>query len=162
MKKVILLVLICVSFGAFAQTSNFSGTWLINKTKTEWANVPVWTQPFRFEVTQSGDKLTINRRAFDEQGNELKPLKDEMSFGGTASETTTSTGLTRRTTIVRNADKETFTLIANSIAPDGQSGLKATEVWTLADGGKTLIIDRTIEQANGLKYSIKLFYDKSN
>jgi len=146
--------MICVSFSAFAQKTNFSGTWKLNKEKTEFGEAPIWIVPQSLTVTQQSDHLVLTRTSLNDQNKEQEPISETLTFNGKPFERT-ATGKTITTT-VQWTNNQSFNL-----ERDGTT--KATETWMLADSGKTLVIDRAVVQiSNGYKYSIKCYYDKSN
>ena len=160
MKKTVLIFL-CL-FGTaqlFAQQANFSGIYAIDTARISFEEAPNWVLPVSFHVKQQGTTITIQRNTVDAQGkadsytNELKP--------GDTVTTAMAGNRMRKTVISWNADKSGFTLTYITNDGSGQFLNKATEAWSLVDDGKTLFIDRYVEQASGLKYPIKAYYSKT-
>jgi hypothetical protein len=154
MKKLMFLVLLCSSVTAFAQKINFSGSWLINKTRTDFigSRAAEWVVPKTLKIDQQADKLILIRMSIDNQLQDLPPVSETLAFDGTAFQRTQASGLAV-TTSLHWLDNTSFTLT--------RKGTNETEeTWTLEDNGKTLVVDRNVEQADGSKYEIKCYYDK--
>ncbi len=158
MRKLFFIALVAIAaISAKAQT-NFSGTYVINKSKIDFGKAPEWVLPSAFEVVQNGDKLTISRTTVDQAGKETTRKLDFQP--GQATDYTTSSGDKNECLVAWAGDHSSFTLSVQSTKADGSAGQNYKEVWSLADNGHTLIIDRQVAQANGMKYAIKAVYDK--
>jgi hypothetical protein len=149
--------LLCTG-AAFAQKANFSGTWNIDTTKIDFGGAPHWVLPVKFQVVQSGEKENITRTIASQDGKESSRTLDLVP--GTTTEYTTDAGDKGKCLMNWNADQPGFTITVQSVKADGSPGQSYEETWSLADGGKTLVINRSVEQANGMKYSIKAIYDR--
>jgi len=131
MRKLILAFLICCSTAAFA---------------------PKTLIPWTIKVDQQADHLLLSRINVDEQMQEQAPITETLSFDGTPFQR--NNGDNQVTTTLNWSDGSSFVLTR-------EGGQKATETWTLADNGQTLVIDRAVEQkSNGFKYEIKCYYTK--
>jgi hypothetical protein len=156
----ILLFLLSFNYLYAQQKADFSGTYAINKSKINFGSAPDYILPVTYKVVQGGDKLAITTTLADMQGNETS-YTENLVFGAGASETLLKSGLKRSASVSWSTDKSAFTVVSNSISDDGKQGSKITAMWSLIDGGKTLFIDRNVEQVNGLKYNIKGYYDRN-
>jgi len=154
MKKLIFILLVCSAISVLAQKANFSGTWLLNKTKTNFGTAPEWVLPKTVKVDQQADKLTITRINLDQQLKEQAPIAEILTFDGKPLQRTLDNGATVTTTVHWQND-QSFNLSRRSTQI-------IEEAWTLQDNGKTLVIDHSVEQANGVKFTIKCYYDKTN
>lgn len=157
MRKLILAFLICTSTAAFAQKTNFSGTWKLDTTKTtfktESGPAPKDIIPWTVKIDQQSDQLVLTRISIDSAMHDLAPVKETLAFDGTPLQRKVSDA--QVTTSLRWLDDASVKLDRNG------GKLIASETWTLEDGGKTLVIDRTVEQkSNGFKYAIKGYYTK--
>jgi hypothetical protein len=150
-KNALTLLIFCfVTIAATAQT-NFSGTWKIDKQKIDFGGTPGYVLPVSIQVTQKSTQVSIRRESVDAQGNASNYTEN---FEGTDTMSTTlPSGIFRKAEL-------SWTSIKNSFVIHSVSNSKITETWTLADNGQTLIIDRDVEQENGLKYTIKGYYTK--
>lgn len=154
MKKLTLILLLCSSIAAFAQKTNFSGTWLINKAKTDFnaAHAAEWVVPKIIKVEQQADKLTLTRISTDNQLRDQPPVIEILDFDGSPFQRTSS-GSQVATTLHWLTDA--------SFGLTRKGTQIATENWTLTDGGNSLVIDRNVETSTG-SYAIKCYYNKTN
>ena len=143
----------------FAQT-NFSGGYAIDTAKTDFGRAPQWVLPVSFTINQQGAKVTVTRYTRDAQGNK-NSYSEQLTPYDTV--TTKITGnLSRKTILTWGTDQTNFMLIYFTTDSTGKPLNKATEKWSLQEGGKTLVLDRFVEQANGLSYPITGYYTKAN
>ncbi|HTD99041.1 MAG TPA: hypothetical protein VK668_07120 [Mucilaginibacter sp.] len=153
----IFLALICNNL--FAQATDFSGKWQINKTKTDFDHLPESVIPQIYIVSRGKETIVIERKTIDTSRNEHKSI-DSLSFSGKVMTAILYNG-TRRTVTLKWADNEhIFLITATSVYKDGNPGPKYIDAWSLADNGKTLIVDRHVDQSDGSTYSLKAYYDK--
>lgn len=151
MRKLILALLLCSSMAATAQKSNFSGGWLIDKTRTEFGKAPESVIPRSMKVDQQADKLMLSRINLNEQLAEQPATTETISFDGSPFVRNAATG--KVTTTLSWLDDQSFKLTR-------KGSMTATENWTLEGSGKTLVINRSVEQADGFKYEIKCYYNR--
>jgi hypothetical protein len=147
MKKLIILLLLSSSITAFAQKANFSGNWLINKSKVDFGEAPEWILPRSFKIVQTADRLFISRILLKGDLTEQAPINDTLSFDGSAFKNPLEA------VSIHWLNDQSFTL-------NRKSNSEVNETWTLEDGGKTLVINRDVKQSNGMQYQIKSVYDK--
>lgn len=157
--KLICLIVLMSAFKANAQSTNFSGTWQIDTTRTNFNGAPPYILPHTLKVSQTHAGIIIDRGSINGQGQE-KHYNEQIASDGKSSQTTTASGNTEIDSLSWSADKTSLVLGISAKSPDGNPILSATETWTLADNGKTLIIDRHVEQTGGMKYDIKAYYIK--
>ena len=153
MKKLLIMLLICSSITAFAQKTNFTGKWLINKSKIDFGQAPEWIVPKSIQIEQGTDKITVTKTNLNPELKDLVPVTDRLTFDSKPFERTTAAGLLV-TSSLKWLNDSSFTI---SLKTTKQ---QATETWNLEDSGKTLTINREVEQTDGLKYTVRCFYDK--
>jgi hypothetical protein len=153
MKKILLILLLLSPVLAFAQKTNFSGTWQINKDKTDFAGARAaeWVVPKTIKTDQQNDKLVLTRISVDRDMQEQPGIVESLPFDGAPFQRTS--GDSKIYTTLHWINDNSFTL-------NRKGTLTATENWTLEDEGKTLVIDRSVEQADGGSYKLKCYYDK--
>jgi len=152
--------LLALTISAAQAQTKMAGTYTINKTKTEFGQVPPWALPLNLKITDDKGKLTIIRHISDQNGSESDRT---LAFGtGTSADYTSPSGAKNKATIQWNGDHSGLTLNNTSIDQAGNPGLAFKETWSLADDGKTLVVDRHVEQPDGLKYDIKAYYDRKD
>jgi len=91
---VVMLLISSLSLTAFAQKTNFSGTWMLNEGKIQFGEVPHDFLSKRYEVNQDQTQITITRVSTDDDGKD-KSLTDALNFNGTPAEVPVGDGLTR-------------------------------------------------------------------
>jgi len=158
MKKVIILFALLGSLHATAQKTGFSGTWLINKEKIDFGQAPEWILPKALKIDQQKDRMVMERTMLNEKLEEGR-YSETLEFNGAESKVTTNTGSQKVSTIKWNENGQAF-VVNSAFTRDGQPGSKVKEDWHLTDEGKTLVLDREAEQADGMKYTIRAFYDR--
>ncbi len=149
---IIIVALLIYSIGSFSQKINFAGNWVINKSKTDFGNAPEFVLEKTIKVEQRNDKMDIARIRLDHQLNELPPMIQTLAFDGTSFTGPQPTG--------PDVTSEMHWQNDQSLIINLKGASTAVETWTLDDGGKTLIINRSVQQSNGMKYSIKAVFDK--
>jgi hypothetical protein len=153
------LIFFLVVGALFAQT-NFSGGYAIDTAKTDFGQAPQWVLPVSFTINQQGTKVALTRYTSDAHGN-TNSYSEQLTPDDTV--TTKITGnLSRKTILTWGTDQTSFTLIYFTTDLTDKPLNKATEKWSLQDEGKTLVLDRLVEQANELSYPIKGYYTKAN
>lgn len=163
MKKNILHIslIILLAFATntlFAQSTNFSGKWQINKTKTDFGQAPEWVLPKIYAVSNGKSAFIISRVTLDAQLNE-HPSTETLTFDGKEALSTLYNGSKRTSSLKWSADQQSFTITASSVM-NTNPGPKISDTWSLSDNGKTLVIDRTVVNPDGGTYSLKAYYDK--
>jgi len=152
MRKLILAFLISTSMSAVAQKANFSGNWLIDKSKTNFDHAAEWVVPKIIKVDQQAGKLILTRINIDNQQQEQTPVTETLAFDGTPFQRTPTAGNTVTTTLNWQND-QSFILVRNGTQT-------ATETWTQENNGKTLVVNRVVALADGRQYTIKCYYSK--
>lgn len=143
---------------AQAQSPDFSGKWQIDKAKTNFGRAPEYVLSHALNVTQTNSGLTVDRTQLNAKGEE-KHYTQTLRFDGKSTQTITSNG-NMETDSLQAHSGESLTLGTSSRTPAGAPILNAAETWTLEDNGHTLVIDRKVQQSNGMKFGIKGYYDK--
>lgn len=158
-KTTLCLFLAMTGLNAMAQKTNFSGTWNIQTEKVDWGRAPQTVLPSVYNIVQGPDKFTVTRTLVDDSQVE-HPSADTLTYDNKPRTNLSYTGNKKTTSIKWSDDKTALLLTTSTTSPTGEPYYSATETWTLTDGGKTLVIDRSVEQANGNNYKIKGIYQK--
>jgi|ERR1700722_2261506 len=151
-KQLMIISLICSSISVLGQKTNFSGAWAIDTTKTAYGDAPQWVIPFSIIVEQQSDRLSLTRINRNENQETQSPVIETLLFDGTPFNRTPQS-VPVVTTSLSWTDDHSFILTR-------QGTVTATETWSLADDGKTLVIDRHVKQGDNLEYEIKCHYTK--
>ncbi len=159
------LVLLASSL-AFAQgTANFSGTWMLDKSKSD---LPKRQRPggetaqqrdvsVKLMVEQQGSTLKVTR-TFSGPNREMSRT---LTFNTAGQETTESTP--RGGSIVSKAswegDKLVITSTGTVTGRRGDRKVERKEMWSLSPDGKTLTIQDTVQSPRGER-TMKRVYNK--
>lgn len=168
MKRLLYIILIIFTLKASAQSTDvatattsvspkldFSGTFLINKSKTDFGKAPSYVIPVAFSIVQTGDTIIISRMYVASPGGQ-NVLTDTLSTGRTSK---IKSGMVDYTSVLYwNKDKNQFTINRQvSLGNDKVVGTIA-ETCALEENGKTLVLDKSVQ--GGVHYNIKGYYDK--
>lgn len=155
-----LLLLTVVYCGTLKAQTNFSGSYSLDKQKTDFGPAPQWILPQSYTITQQGSAITIIRAMLDPQ---MQSHRDTLQLraDGSTFQNSSYSGKRQSFILTWAADKKSFTVTLHSVTPDGQPFANSTETWSLDDSGKLLLAERSVEQvSNGSKYTLKGYYDK--
>lgn len=155
-------ILIVAVFSAFqgnkiVQEVNFTGTWLLNKTKSEFNNLPAIVASQKVIVEQKKDKLKV------QSINGEAPNDYAYTFDNKPSETIHPNGRKSTSSVQWSEDKQSLyrNLSVSTVGDQSKEEYKRAEVWTLTEDGKVLVISQVVTPSNGKPgYSFKAVYDK--
>ena len=135
-------------FSLIAQKADFSGIWKLDKDRTDFGKVfPAYTTPYVMKVDQQRDSLMIERNSKDGQG-ELHNYVEKLPFDGHVIENMIKS-TKKRAMIQWSIENQSLTETATYKDYSAGMEYKATEIWTLTDEGKTLMITRQDEGQDG-------------
>jgi len=154
--SVICLLVLAAQAGAPA---NFSGTWSLDKSKSEGLQGRMAQADITMTVTQDAKQLTVETSY---SGSDMPPQKLAYHLDG--SETTaefTGRMAGKGTLKAKWASDSVLELhsVRNANFQGNDVTITTTEHWELADGGKTLTVHRTMETPQGSR-DMKLVFMK--
>ena len=157
-----LLVFACGLIGAAAK-ANFSGTWTLDKSKSE--GLPPAIKAQVMTVTQAEDKLTIESKMTTEQGDQT--VSDVYTLDGKPADFTAkgpggAEGKGKRTA-KWSADGNGIE-VSEAITyepPNGPVAVDVTRKWTLSADGNTLTIDMNIASPMGTQQIKRVLVKKA-
>jgi len=138
---------------------SFSGEWSLNEGKSDmgqFANIV----PKKIKVEQKDDAISITRNSTGFNGEDVSQ-SETLTFDGKESESTVFGTSKRKAMTKWSDDGQTLTITFN-LALDFNGELTevtGSEVWTLADGGKTFIVNSNSTSSFG-DNSFKGVYEK--
>jgi hypothetical protein len=143
----------------FYQT-NFSGTWVLNESKSEMGQFGGRGIARKIVVAQKADAVTFSKTATN-FNNEEATTDETLTFDGKESETTVFGAAKKKSTLKWSADGSGFTVNYNiAFERNGQTfDLKGVETWSLGADGKTLLLQTTFTSPQGETIT-KVLYDK--
>ena len=133
-------LLVTIAFAT--EKANFSGTWIMDKTKSE--GLPKEMEQ-TMKVTQAGDKLDLETDLF--QGDDVTTVHDGYSINGQAVDYSARLQAGQTTTGKRtaqwNAEGNGFEVneTATFDTPEGKVSITMQRKWALSSDGKTLVIE---------------------
>jgi hypothetical protein len=159
MKVFFTSALLLLSAGLFAQ-SNFSGTWALNESKSNFGESQFRMAAASMTVTQDAKVLTVESSMPGMDGQEMK-TSAKYNLDGTVSENPMFNS-SRKTTATWSADKTSLKL-AHTMTFDmgGESRtMNSSDTWKLTEGGKVLLIESARTGRDGAEMKTTAAYDK--
>jgi hypothetical protein len=166
MKRKIVVVaaialVLTLSLLSAAAKANFSGTWALDKSKSE--GLPPGMDQL-MTIVQTDDKLNLETKVTTAEGEQT--IADSYVLTGQETEFTPRgiggmTGKGKR--IAKwSADGNGIDVSeeAEFETPEGGVAIQATRKWTMAADGKTLTIELTFKDPNGTRTSKRTFVKK--
>lgn len=136
---------------AASAKANFSGTWNLDKTKSE--GLPPAIKDQVLTVVQTGDKLSIESKMTLEEGDQT--ISDTYMLDGKPADFTSKgpggmEGKGKRTA-KWSADGNGIEVSENIVydTPNGPVTVEIARKWTLSQDGKTLTIDMNVTSPMG-------------
>jgi hypothetical protein len=165
LKKIKPLILICLALLWSAQvsaqsgTTNFSGTWTLNESKSKLGDGPFKMAPSTLSVKQDGNNLSIDRAMTGPDGQEMK-MTGKYTLDGKVCENSGMMDMKTKSTVMWSADKKSITIASSTIfnMNGDNNEMKSSEIWQL-EGDKTLKIEATNNTPDG-EMKTSLVYDK--
>lgn len=156
----IFITLICITSSSMrvnAQNPDFSGTWSLNREKTDFGELSENSTPLKVTVSQSKDSIRIERLSKNGQG-ETNIYIETLPFNGKVQENLIKS--TKKFSAVEwSGDGQSLIENANYSDSSAQMEYKGIETWLLSDNGTLLTISR-VDEVAGSKYLKKMVYEK--
>lgn len=154
------VVLFCMTASGLCGQTNFSGTWALNESKSNFGDSQFRFAATSMVVTQDANTLTVESTRPGRDGEEMK-TSAKYTLDGKVSENPMF-NTTRKSTVTWSPDKSSL-IIASTMTFDmnGETReMKSTETWKLAEGGKVLIIESVRPDRDGGEMKTTAAYDK--
>jgi hypothetical protein len=159
MKRIsIAVVLFCVLVvgSVSAAGTDFSGTWVLDKAKSEGLQGPMAGVDQTWVVTQDAKTLTAEMQ-FSGGQQEMPAQKRTYNLDGSETTAEVTGRLPGKATLKAKWMGDGKILELNGVQSANVQGndikITRTEHWELADGGKTLKVHRTTESPRGTQES---------
>ena len=159
-----IIILLLLSFGPaiYAQTGNvnFSGTWKLNESKSNFGDSQFRMAATVMVVTHDGNNLSDNRTQPGFDGGEMKTT-EKLTLDGKVCENTGFMDSKRKSIVTWSEDKKSMTIASTiAFAMEGETReMKSSEIWKLGDDGKSLTMVSIFSSPDG-DMKTTLFYDK--
>jgi len=140
---------ILLSFTQLPDRANFSGEWKLNEGKSDLGQFAPFA-PRTIKVEQKADSITITKTSPSFTG-EMVTASETLPFDGKEVENTIMGTSKRKASAKWSDDGQNLTITFNlALDLNGQTlDVKGTEVWTLVDGGKTLVSQNNSSSSYG-------------
>ncbi|MEO5923069.1 MAG: hypothetical protein ABIR70_04510 [Bryobacteraceae bacterium] len=131
-----------------AAAPNFTGSWMLNLTKSQYGQFPA-PQVMMRTVTMQGTQLTMSTYQKGAQGEVTSELK--YTTDGKPSTNGANTG---------TAAWYGETLVIESSRESQGAKLSQRDVWSISADGKTLTVDSHVKLPNG-EFNVKQIFEKT-
>jgi len=154
-----LVLLFTARLSAQSGAINFSGTWALNESKSNFGDSPFRMAASILTVKQEGNNLSTERTVNSPDGQEMK-MTGKYTMDGKECENAGFMDSKTKSTVKWSADGKSITIASSTIFNmNGENmEMKGTEIWML-DGDKTLKIETTNTMPDG-DMKTSLVYDK--
>jgi hypothetical protein len=156
------ILLLAVSFAFASAKANFTGTWVMDRSKSQ--GVPDGVEQ-TMTLTQTGDTLTLENKIVSPQQGELT-IKDSYNINGKETEVSQQ----RNETVVKGKRTSTWSADGNGFdsvddltfeTADGQKVTQhITRKWVMAADGKSFTVDMHNKGPNGEQTTKRTFVKK--
>ncbi|MFY9607404.1 MAG: hypothetical protein WAU45_02165 [Blastocatellia bacterium] len=159
------LALFCVLVvgSVSAAGTDFSGTWVLDKTKSEGLQGAMAGADQTWVVSQDAKTLTVETQ-FSGGQQEMPAQKRTYNLDGSETTAEVTGRLPGKATLKAKWMGDGKILELNGVQSANVQGndikITRTEHWELADGGKTLKVHRTTESPRGTQESKLIFTKK--
>jgi hypothetical protein len=156
-------LLVIGALAAGAAPADFSGTWVLDKAKSQGLSERMVNVNITMVVTQDAKQLT-SETSYSGGEREMPPQKATYNLDG--SETSVEMGgrMPGKATLKAKWQNDGKTLELNSVRQANIQGNDVTitqqDHWELGDGGKTLKLHRVSENPRGKQESTLMFNKK--
>ena len=155
-RSIVLLSLFSVLMVGFwsvgAAATDFSGTWMLDKAKSEGLQGPMASIDQTWTVTQDAKTLTVEA-AFSGGEQPRPPSKRTFNLDGSETTMEVTGRMPGKATMKAKWQGDGKILELSQVTKANFQGndvtITTTEHWELADGGKTLKVHRTSESPRG-------------
>jgi len=141
---------------------DFTGKWVINLPKSDFASSPLYVAPKQLEITQTPNYLVMKQTVLDNFGQDSIMRVKLWLDGKSSSEMLTGDQRTRLYRMSWSDDGQAMKVdYSSSYSNDPhREEYHTTEEWKLTPDGKELLLDKNVQPDNGSAYEVKVAYDK--
>ena len=164
-KSLVLLSLFSVLMVGFwsvtAAPTNFSGTWLLDKAKTEGLQGQAASVDQTWVVTQDAKTFTVEKN-FSGGEQPRAPQKSTYNLDGSETSLEMTGRMSGKAALKAKWQGDSILELSSVLKTNIQGNdvtITTTEHWELADGGKTLKVHRTQETPRGTQ-EVKMVFTK--
>jgi hypothetical protein len=152
-----LILLAAFSDSAKLQNVNFSGIWKVDSLKTNYGGFGTGSTAVTIKIVQTKDTISIERTLHPGRGD-TRYVTDKLPLDG---KTMMKTIGTANSSVSVKWSGQALVETARFRDDKTNSTYQATETWSLSPDGKTLTIDRVVEDdGNGGQGTSKVVYHR--
>jgi hypothetical protein len=137
-------------------SADFSGKWVLNVTKSEFGDIPLYAAVKQFDIKQNNDSIFIKKITIDENNHE-KETTENISFNSQPSIQILDNKRTKKSAAQWSSNGQVLTIANNYSLPGEPEKIDYSflQTWSLTEDGKELNVN-----LKSPTYSIKAIYDK--
>jgi hypothetical protein len=158
------LCLVYITSAAFAQEKKYSGSWVLNVSKSNFGQIPQLVAFREITVKLNGDSVFLKAELNNEDGTGNSIVIAKYSLRGSPIEKISDDTVKVVGDFKWSGDKNALIKSQSYFSVNKRQAalMKIVEKWTLSEDGKELIIDRTQDVCNTVNnsYTIKEVYDR--
>lgn len=161
----LLLIFFCFIMGTSAkitlQKPDFSGTWVLNVSKSDFGDIPKYVAPKQVKITSDKENLIMEMLVIAVSGADSTMIAKLPTTGNTVHMLTADqrTRLYNATWTDNDQILKAEYSSSYSGKPDEEE-YHTIEIWKLSSDGKQLLLNKQVKVANGYEYAVKVVYDK--
>jgi hypothetical protein len=160
-KNNLLLILLLILAASFkTDKTDFSGTWVINMTKSKFGDAPAYTAAKQIKVVQSNDQIELENTIIGDTQDSTARMT--IPFNEKGLTLTDGEGHKRVITTDWLSGNEVLNITSSVKFKDdsGSEEYQSAERWSLSEQGRVLTISKKVSAYSGFEYSITAIYDK--
>jgi hypothetical protein len=148
-----------LSAATFAQSTNFSGSWAYNESKSKVGEGGMRMITQKISVTQDDKTIKLDKSSMGQDGTERTSTETYTLDGKESVNPIYNTS--KKSVATWSADKKSLTVASSMVFEmnGDKNEIKINEVYSLTEGGKTLSIDSQSTSSMGERKAT-LIYDK--
>lgn len=152
--------LLLYSFSPFTSV-DFSGTWKLNKNKSELGEYGEMMVGAEVKIEQKSDRLLLTTTGTSYDEKEII-FTETLTFDGNLSESLVWGSAKRKSLLKWAEDGKSFTVTSTTLYEwEGEAiEEKETHIWRLGENGKTLSLQYSSSSSDGDTTLVKALYEK--
>ncbi|MDB5157280.1 MAG: hypothetical protein JWR50_1987 [Mucilaginibacter sp.] len=141
--------------------ANFTGTWVLNLSKSDFGDNPLYVVPKQAKISGDNESLNIEMVVIAVSGAD-STMKIKLSTAGKPVDVITADKRTRHYNTTWTESEQTLKVEYSSSysgKPDTEQ-YHTTDTWKLSADGKELTLNKEVKVDSGYGYTVKAVYDK--
>jgi hypothetical protein len=149
-----------VSYGQI-RPANFTGSWKLNVSKSEFGDIPQYAAVKQYDVRQDADSVFIKRIVVD-QNNAEKNVDESISLDGKPTVHELANKKKRISVITWSDDKKTMTTKSSYTVANDPDEIEYSVIqsWIISEDNSLRVTFKGYDLTDKKNFTIKLIYDK--